>query len=241
MSKHRANSGSALRFLDWTGLPRSRFIESLAALLPDDVRVTADDHWMPCGHAAPKEAQLDKVGDEFLAPEIRNELAGWWLVDRRRGTPHWDFVSTCTLGGQRGLVLMEGKARTGEVNSGKASRSREPNASQIRRAVSHASRELNKSLPGFALSDRHHFQLSNRFAWAWKLADLKVPTVLIYLGWLNATEMPKKPFTSAANWEQCVRTYATGVVPGGVWEKRLDINGTPIYPLIRSLDLRFVT
>lgn len=31
--------------------------------------------------------------------------------------------------------------------------------------------------------------MSNRFAWAWKLATMEVPVVLVYLGFLNATEM----------------------------------------------------
>ena len=41
----------------------------------------------------------------------------------------------------------------------------------------------------WALSTRHHYQLSNRFAWSWKLAMLGVPVVLLYLGFLNAQDM----------------------------------------------------
>ena len=31
--------------------------------------------------------------------------------------------------------------------------------------------------------------MSNRFAWAWKLADLGVPVVLVYLGFFRALFM----------------------------------------------------
>ena len=34
--------------------------------------------------------------------------------------------------------------------------------------------------------------MSNRFAWAWKLASSSVPVVLIYLGFLRADEMRDK-------------------------------------------------
>ena len=36
---------------------------------------------------------------------------------------------------------------------------------------------------------RNHYSLCNRVAWAWKLAQLGVPVVWVYLGFLNATEM----------------------------------------------------
>ena len=52
-----------------------------------------------------------------------------------------------------------------------------------------ADHALNGVLPGWSLSRDSHYQLANRFAWAWKLADMGLPTILIYLGFLNAAEM----------------------------------------------------
>ncbi len=97
-------------------------------------------------------------------------------------------------------------------------------------------------MPGWELSRDAHYQLSNRFAWAWKLATLKIQVVLVYLGFRNVAEMSKqgRPFTSQEDWEQGLRAYATGTVPEVAWGKRLDIAGTPLIPLIRSLEVRFL-
>ena len=42
-----------------------------------------------------------------------------------------------------------------------------------------------------ALSHEHHCQMSNRFAWLWKLAELDDTVILVYLGFLGAVEMRK--------------------------------------------------
>ena len=66
--------------------------------------------------------------------------------------------------------------------------------------MSEANQALNQTLPGWALSSKRHYQLSNRFAWAWKLADLRLPVVLVYLGFLKANEMRKygEPFADGS-------------------------------------------
>jgi hypothetical protein len=82
-----------------------------------------------------------------------------------------------------------------------------------------------------------HYQLSNRFAWAWKVATLGVPVVLAYLGFLNAKEMGQ-PFTSHEAWERCLLAYADGTVPRTVWNSgSIQVNDTPLVPLIRSVDV----
>jgi hypothetical protein len=40
------------------------------------------------------------------------------------------------------------------------------------------------------ISRDSHYQISNRFAWSWKLTQLGIPVVLVYLGFLNASDMP---------------------------------------------------
>jgi hypothetical protein len=44
-------------------------------------------------------------------------------------------------------------------------------------------------MDGWTLSRDSHYQLTNRFAWAWKLASMGVPVVLGYLGFQGAAEM----------------------------------------------------
>ena len=62
-----------------------------------------------------------------------------------------------------------------------------------------------------------------------------VPVVLVYLGFLNVDEMPG-PFTSAQEWEDFVRDYSRDIIPEDTWASKVMVNGTPIYPVIRSLD-----
>ena len=52
--------------------------------------------------------------------------------------------------------------------------------------------------------------MSNRFAWAWKLTDLGIPIVLVYLGFLGATEMKDngQPLADAGAWESIVKRHS---------------------------------
>lgn len=73
---------------------------------------------MPDGLLRPDEAKLGKTLG-FLSPEMRGQLTRWWLkVSRRANTPNWDIVSTCTIEGRPGLVLIEAKAHDMEFDLG---------------------------------------------------------------------------------------------------------------------------
>ena len=88
----------------------------------------------------------------------------------------------------------------------------------------------------------HKYQLSNRFAWAWRLADLGIPVALLYLGFLNAQDMgdiDPELFRSAEQWADAVREYGKGVVDNACWGQWLDIGGTPLLPLLRVYDQPF--
>ena len=103
---------------------------------------------------------------------------------------------------------------------------------------------LNAVLPGFSLSIDSHYQLSNRFAWSQKIASLGVPVVLVYLGFLNAGDMAhrgRETFDSASAWEAAVHNYARGIVPELAWERRLDIGGKIVAPLIRAMDMSWLS
>ncbi len=93
----------------------------------------------------------------------------------------------------------------------------------------------------WAISRDSHYQLSNRFAWSWKLASLGVPIVLIYLGFINATEMSDQGqyFKDAKTWERCILNHSKGIVPENAWERRLNIGDIPVWFLIRSVELSF--
>jgi hypothetical protein len=201
---------------------------------------------MPRGFADPKEAKLGEC-DALLTPAIREELTSWWLVHPAgANTPNWDLASTCTIGGKQGLILVEAKAHDTEPKTlGKVSRFSSKsveNHDQIGTAINEANAALNGICPGWAITRDSHYQLSNRIAWAWKIASLGIPVILVYLGFLNAEEMANcgKPFRSAEEWRRSILDHAEGLVPETVWEQRIQTTGAPMWALIRSLDLSWV-
>jgi len=181
----------------------------------------------------------------FLTTEKCKVLIEWWL-EKPRGAmlPNWDIASTCTIEGRKGLLLIEAKAHDKELSEAGKSKpttfNGQLNHERIKLAIDKANSALNKVLKSWALSRDSHYQLGNRFAWAWKLATLGVPVILVYLGFLNATEMSDQgqPFDSSKAWHDCIRSHAKGIVPEGAWEKRIEINGTPLWFLIRSMRVR---
>lgn len=228
------------------GSPES-VAERLTVLAALFAIVTPADQWMPGGFADPAEAELDKA-DRLLDAGRRKQLAEWWLPAHCQGrrTPNFDIASTCTVGGKRGLLLVEAKAHDEELIKEAAGRVLAEDASEDRRA-SHpaigeaidAACEGLKAATGEAwrLSRDSHYQISNRFAWSWKLNDLGVPVVLVYLGFLRADEMSDKgaPFDNHAAWEATVRRHSEGVVASVIWGQPCTVNGQSFVPLIRSL------
>ena len=221
--------------------------------------VSPDDRWMPYGKPVRKEdgswdtspadeALLDRA-KVLLRPEIRNQLRDWWLAHPRgANTPNWDIASTCTFEGERGLLLIEAKAHGSELKpEGKSLRSNaSPNSiknhERIGLAVAEANAEL-QSATGrqWFISRDDHYQLSNRFAWSWKLASLGIPVVLLYLGFLNAQDMAcdGRLFRCEAEWERVMKEYCEGIVDESCWGRILDIAGVALIPLIRGVDQHF--
>ena len=115
-----------------------------------------------------------------------------------------------------------------------------PSIAKIRSAIMEANADLER-LTGsvWRLSRDSHYQLSNRFAWSWKLASLQMPVVLVYLGFLNAYDMVQDGtlFESESDWSQAVFSHACGVVDEAIWGRRIDVNGTPFWPLVRATEV----
>jgi hypothetical protein len=242
MPTKATSRGSQYRCQLLTGEARPRVATRLTSLAqPSGARVHHDDHWMPVGAAAPQQARLDQdLG--FVARDVQDELRCWWLVFRRgANTPNWDIASTCLIEERKGLLLVEAKAHDRELSTAGKSPPPTPhgraNDQNIRDAIQQANAGLNRVLPGWHLAADHHYPLCNRLAWAWKLANLDVPVVLVYLGFLNASDVRDEgqPFGTAQLWEDCLRRHVQGIVPEAAWSSRLDVNGTPLWLLVRSL------
>lgn len=250
------NQGSRPRCVLLTDGNRGEASKRLTQLINfPDVVVSTNDKWIPYGKpvyengswnkAPAKEAELDKADILFKAwPDTQRQLQDWWLTCIRGGakTPNWDIASTCRIGEKPGLLLIEAKAHKKELSENDKCGAKEPNRKQIGRAIAEANDGLTK-LTGnpWNLSRDTHYQLSNRFAWSWKLASLGIPVVLVYLGFLNTKDMAKngKLFKSKADWERALINHSNGIVDNSCWGKCLDCNCTPFIPLIRVFNQPF--
>ena len=234
---------------------------AVAARLTDlvdlsDVVVSPNECWMPRGKPVwtdkgwdkkpATETRLDRETG-FVAPEIRQQLLEWWLeVVRGANTPNWDLASTCSIEGRKGLLLVEAKSHSHELEKeGKRNPSTEngwKNHERIGSAIRQANAGLRRVAGGsWGLSRDDRYQFSNRFAWSWKLAALGVPVVLMYLGFVNSEEMARDGalFRTEDDWAHAMKDHTRGVVDNSCWGRRLEVNGTPFRPLIRAIDVPF--
>jgi hypothetical protein len=192
-------------------------------------------NYFPKGRERPHEAKLGET-DGLLSDENREAVTAWWLAVRPgANTPNWDIASTCVVDSRQGLILVEAKAHYGELGSGGGAAKNPQNELRIRDAIAEANQNLNRISSGWNLTANSHYQLCNRFAWGWKVASLGVPVILVYLGFLNVEDMPEcRVFKTDQEWKSAVLKHAEGIVPSAAWEQTLDVNGTPLVPLIRS-------
>ena len=218
------------------------------------VSISLSDRWMPLGKPVlnngswdttpAREAVLSKR-NSLIAPLVQQQLQAWWLAaPKGANAPNWDIVSTCAIKNQPGLLLVEAKAHDREQigKSDRCTSGHEGNRTQIQHAIGEAAAGLRLATGGeWNISRDSHYQLSNRFAWSWKLASMGIPVVLLYLGFLNAREMSDQglPFCSTDHWEGVLKSYGKGTVDNSCWGQWLDIRGVSLLPLIRAIDLPF--
>ncbi len=223
--------------------------------LPNEVVITGDDLWMPRGKTSVSEARLSQLVN-LLEPaygvkrtlEIQEQFRVWWNPEGGN-TPNWDIASSCKIRGTPGLLIVEAKAHGCELKSqGKKkltkrdSYRRRKNHLCIRLAIAEAARGLQSVTEHYwKISRDKHYQISNRFAWSWKLATLEIPVVLLYLGFLDAEDMADDGplFRSELEWERILKDHSRSVVDQDCWGEWLSVKGVPLLPLIRSYDQPF--
>ena len=247
--QRNARRGSKPRCHGMTQGTAQEVAARLTNLISGFASVRPNDRWMPKGFENLEEAQLHSA-DRLLSCEVRGNLLSWWLAvaGGATRTPNWDIASTCEIGGKDGLLLVEAKAHDNELIKEETGRKNiEPPVSiatrrnhlRIGSCIQDASLALTgeTKLP-WALSRDWNYQMSNRFAWSWKLAELGVPVVLVYLGFLRADEMEDqgKPFAQESDWDALVRLHSEPLFPAGVWNREWSIHGQTFVPLIRSVE-----
>lgn len=218
--------------------------------------VHTSDSWMPDGFTDCEEAQLHTAERIILDPRVRSALANWWLAfyGPRTTTPNWDLASTCTVQGRPGVLLVEAKAHDAELRNEERGK---PLGSEDGRGVSIESRrnhvrigaciqEASLALSGetklpWAFSRDWNYQMANRFSWSWKLTELGLPVILVYLGFLACNEMQKgesqEAFSCERDWEQLVYDHSYYLFPRDVWNRELRVHGQSLIPLIRTWSL----
>jgi hypothetical protein len=144
--------------------------------------------------------------------------------------------------GRPGLILVEAKANVPELSlAGKpfdaaASAASAENHQQIGRAINEACAALKRISTATSISRDSHYQLSNRVAFAWKLASLGVPTVLVYLGFSGDSGIADAgtPFTDSVHWHAAFGAYAHSVVPRDLVERKIECGAASTWLLVRS-------
>ena len=161
--------------------------------------------------------------------------------------PKWyQSPASSRIGKEAGLLLFEAKAHDNELENEVAGRALPLNASPDRKdshetigiAINTACEGLAKATSlKWRISRDCCYQMSNRFAWAWKLTELGLPVVLVYLGFLRADEMQDqgRPFSDAADWARAVRNHSELLFAPEVWERPWLCNGRRFVALIRSV------
>ena len=222
--------------------PPGQVSRRLNALAEPWGSVSADDQWMPEGFDRVEEVQLHQA-PRLLAPQDCNALGDWWLAVRSGNsqTPNWDIASTCTVDGRKGVLLVEAKAHNQELKAKDQVGGSRPNQERIAECIKEANGGLGDWTKfSWTLSPEHHYQMANRIAWSWKLAELGYPVILVYLGFLGAEDMrngmEQYPFNSHAEWEGLVKAHSQPLFPPQVWDRQWVIQGQPFVPLIRSTE-----
>ena len=253
----KARKGSKPRCHWLTHGAPEQVAERLTRLVEPWGRVGPSDKWMPQGFLDTEEAELH-AAPRLLHPEMGNRLRDWWLavVRGRQRTPNWDIASTCTVvangASKPGLLLVEAKAHTAELDKEEAGKplrhSASDNSRRNHRRIGECIRDAGRALTaatGFSwsLSSDRNYQMSSHFAWSAKLTELGLPVILVYLGFLNAVEMDKgkekKHFANHDEWQALVESHGKALFSEKVWDAPWTLHGQAFIPLIRSTDIPY--
>ena len=179
---------------------------------------------MPVDTASPAEWSLARFCKTHCTADMdAGRFDGWWV--KAGSPPTWDLIATCAIDGRPGLLIVEAKAHEGEIHrDGKLhpleglkgtpdERLRRGarsliNHGYIGRCIHEARDGLCRFVPSISIDRDSNYQLSNRIASAWKLADCGMPVVLLYLGFVGDEGMASEgePLRDAGHWESVMHS-----------------------------------
>jgi hypothetical protein len=148
----------------------------------------------------------------------------------------------CEVEGQPGVILIEAKANRPELSEAGMRLDHRPsqhsleNRERIGQAISEARVALCDTLPGICIDRDRHYQMSNRLAFAWKLASVGVPVVLLYIGFVGDHGIADvgQPFESSEEWDRIFRSHLTAVCPASILDGPVRTHKAPFWVLSRS-------
>jgi len=227
------------------------FLEILNNLLKNSgATVSDEDIYIPKGYNEPEEMELRDFGPKYLADLIDWSMIRKWWPDHPAKSPQWDLLTTYSVAGERGLILLEAKANEAELDwKGKsllknASEKAIHNHQQIGKCISEACQSLNKKIPGVNIQRDSHYQLANRIAFAWKLAQCGMSAVLLYLGFIGDSGISDVgvPFRDNDHWQRVMGAYMQGILPQSFPETRIEFESAgSMTMLVRSLPVMEVS
>lgn len=85
----------------------------------------------------------------------------------------------------------------------------------------------------------HPLPALERIAFAWKLASLGIPTVLIYLGFLGDSGIADvgTPFKDESDWQGAFGDHASPIVPYELFEHSLETGSGKVWFLLRAREV----
>ena len=239
--------GSRKHILDLVSSPD--FAPTLDVLLAGTgFRVGKDRHCRPVGRSCAADWNEYRVEDYLQRHPVSSQgpiLDRKWWISHAGNRPNWDLICRITDGTSDGLLLVEAKAHEGEMSEQNRKSQPDPsnpnsvaNARQIRHVLQQTNSAMGRlGFGAFGLSADHHYQLSNRIAYAYKLATLGLPVILMYLGFVGDRYFPTDWIRSPDHWQRLIEGYLQGVVPLGLPERTVSTGSGSLVMVVRSLDL----
>jgi hypothetical protein len=216
-------------------------------LKKDGLSITSNDIWIPNSVSPTKEVGLSVFLRSNFDAQVATDSIKWWLY-KGSAAPKWDLISTCTINGKRGILLVEAKAHCTELEQeckGKAlthgaSDNSKKNHEQIALAITEANTHITDEIAGIALSRDTCYQFSNRVAHAWWLANQGIPVALMYLGFLNVKDMSDKykTFESHKEWEDCFAEHTKIVGADALVDKTINCGKSTFTLICDSIEIK---
>ncbi|CAN5626272.1 hypothetical protein BH10BAC5_BH10BAC5_00050 [soil metagenome] len=137
--------------------------------------VSENETRMPDPPSTLKEADNNAIADMLSLYLGMDPASCWWKnILKKYSSQSWDFISTCTIDGEKGLLLVEAKAKRGEIKIVPSSKNYQ--------SYSDVSYDIKKHEPLVNLNANRCPQLTKHIANSWTMARQDLPVILLYLG-----------------------------------------------------------